>query len=263
MMKIRDRIVHFEKLDLEMERSRKQLEEMKNLLFTDQLNIFFHTRRSRKAEDRAERRNPSSGSANPAPEVSLLPFSLFFTLFSVLLHNPGQYACVLWVGKSSSFCLRLTVVRSGVLGVVARFPATLVREMARGFGRHPQLLGSTSLDGGETSGGRFEGEWTERRNPSSGLANPAPEKILLKFLFETDGGKIRRAWSRGEISGDSGPGDGAWLRETPSAAWIYFLDGGKTSRGRFKGELRVTTFEVQEDEEFSIMHLFGGEAIGS
>ncbi|KAF2602641.1 hypothetical protein F2Q70_00028319 [Brassica cretica] len=102
-----------------------------------------------------------------------------------------------------------------------------------------------------------------RRNPSSGLANPAPEKILLKFLFETDGGKIRRAWSRGEISGDSGPGDGAWLRETPSAAWIYFLDGGKTSRGRFKGELRVTTFEVQEDEEFSIMHLFGGEAIGS
>ncbi|XP_018477285.1 SWI/SNF complex subunit SWI3B [Raphanus sativus] len=54
MMKIRDRIVHFEKLDLEMERSRKQLEEMKNLLFTDQLNIYFHTRRSRKAEDRAE-----------------------------------------------------------------------------------------------------------------------------------------------------------------------------------------------------------------
>ncbi|KAF3577758.1 hypothetical protein DY000_02035164 [Brassica cretica] len=54
MMKIRDRIVHFEKLDLEMERSRKQLEEMKNLLFSDQLNIFFHTRRSRKAEDRAE-----------------------------------------------------------------------------------------------------------------------------------------------------------------------------------------------------------------
>ena len=54
MMKIRDRIVHFEKLDLEMERSRKQLEEMKNLLVSDQLNIFFHTRRSRKAEDRAE-----------------------------------------------------------------------------------------------------------------------------------------------------------------------------------------------------------------
>ncbi|KAG2308957.1 hypothetical protein Bca4012_082104 [Brassica carinata] len=54
MMKIRDRIVHFEKLDMEMERSRKQLEDMKNLLFTDQLNIYFHTRRSRKAEDRAE-----------------------------------------------------------------------------------------------------------------------------------------------------------------------------------------------------------------
>ncbi|VVB02003.1 unnamed protein product [Arabis nemorensis] len=54
MVKIRDRIVHFEKLDLEMERSRKQLEEMKNLLFADQLNIFFHTRRSRKAEDKVE-----------------------------------------------------------------------------------------------------------------------------------------------------------------------------------------------------------------
>ncbi|XP_023640814.1 SWI/SNF complex subunit SWI3B isoform X2 [Capsella rubella] len=54
MKKIRDRIVHFEKLDLEMERSRKQLEEMKNLLFTDQLNIFFHTRKARKSEDRVE-----------------------------------------------------------------------------------------------------------------------------------------------------------------------------------------------------------------
>uniref|UniRef100_A0A1J3D5G7 SWI/SNF complex subunit SWI3B n=1 Tax=Noccaea caerulescens TaxID=107243 RepID=A0A1J3D5G7_NOCCA len=55
MMKIRDRIVHFEKLDLEMERSRNQLEEMKNLLFADQLNVFFHTRRARKAEDRVDK----------------------------------------------------------------------------------------------------------------------------------------------------------------------------------------------------------------
>ncbi|KAG7573503.1 SWIRM domain [Arabidopsis suecica] len=54
MKKIRDRIVHFEKLDLEMERSRKQLEEMKNLLFVDQLNIFFHTRKARTSEDRVE-----------------------------------------------------------------------------------------------------------------------------------------------------------------------------------------------------------------
>ncbi|XP_010469451.1 PREDICTED: SWI/SNF complex subunit SWI3B-like isoform X1 [Camelina sativa] len=54
MKKIRDRIVHFEKLDLEMERSRKQLEDMKNLLFTDQLNIFFHTRKARKSEDRVD-----------------------------------------------------------------------------------------------------------------------------------------------------------------------------------------------------------------
>ncbi|ESQ51958.1 hypothetical protein EUTSA_v10016607mg [Eutrema salsugineum] len=54
MTKIRDRIVHFEKLDLQMERSRKQMEEMKNLLFVDHLNIFFHTRRARKAEDRVE-----------------------------------------------------------------------------------------------------------------------------------------------------------------------------------------------------------------
>lgn len=54
MKKIRDRIVHFEKLDLEMERSRKQLEEVRNLLFVDQLNIFFHTRKARKTEDRIE-----------------------------------------------------------------------------------------------------------------------------------------------------------------------------------------------------------------
>ncbi|CAG7871692.1 unnamed protein product [Brassica rapa] len=33
--------------------------------------------------------------------------------------------------------------------------------MARGFGRRPLLLGSTSLDGGETSRGRFDCEWTE------------------------------------------------------------------------------------------------------
>lgn len=54
MRKIRERIVHFEKLDLEMERSRKQLEEMKNLLFVDQLNIFFHTKRARKAGDKVD-----------------------------------------------------------------------------------------------------------------------------------------------------------------------------------------------------------------
>ncbi|CAN8285206.1 unnamed protein product [Cochlearia groenlandica] len=51
MMKIRDRIVHFEKMDIEIERSRKQLEEMKNLLFVDKLNIFFHTRRARQGEE--------------------------------------------------------------------------------------------------------------------------------------------------------------------------------------------------------------------
>ncbi|XP_010530262.1 PREDICTED: SWI/SNF complex subunit SWI3B [Tarenaya hassleriana] len=51
MKNIRDRIIHFENLDLKMEKSRKQLEHMKNLLFADQLNIFFHTRRTRKTED--------------------------------------------------------------------------------------------------------------------------------------------------------------------------------------------------------------------
>ena len=63
-----------------------------------------------------------------------------------------------WGGRKSAFRV---IGETGSGFLLSRFPTTPVRAMARGFGRHPQLLGSTSLDGGETSGGRFEGEWTE------------------------------------------------------------------------------------------------------
>ncbi|KAF3564597.1 hypothetical protein DY000_02018311 [Brassica cretica] len=90
-------------------------------------------------------------------------------------------------------------------------------------------------------------------------------RILLKFLFETNGGMIRRAWSRGEISGDSGPAMARGFGRRPLLLGSTSLDGGETSRGRFDGkwtELRVTTFEDQEDEELSIMHLLVKRLMG-
>lgn len=42
MKELQDKIVHFEEVELQMEKEWKQLAHMKNLLFTDQLNILFH-----------------------------------------------------------------------------------------------------------------------------------------------------------------------------------------------------------------------------
>ena len=41
MKEIQDKILHFEELDLQMEKERQQLEGMKNLLFVDQLSLSF------------------------------------------------------------------------------------------------------------------------------------------------------------------------------------------------------------------------------
>ncbi|KAF2605033.1 hypothetical protein F2Q70_00028901 [Brassica cretica] len=81
--------------------------------------------------------------------------------------------------------------------------------MARGFGRRPVLLGSTSLNGGETSGGRFDGEWTEYGFSPDELYRPALYVAKTRISFG--------------------------------------------SCVRFKAEGH--TFEDQEDEELSIMHL--------
>ncbi|XVE94359.1 hypothetical protein REPUB_Repub02eG0002300 [Reevesia pubescens] len=43
MKEIQDMILHFEELDLQMEKERQQLEGMKNLFFIDQLNLSFHS----------------------------------------------------------------------------------------------------------------------------------------------------------------------------------------------------------------------------
>lgn len=42
MKEIQDKIVHFEALDLQMEKEWRQLEQMKNMLFVDQLTFLFH-----------------------------------------------------------------------------------------------------------------------------------------------------------------------------------------------------------------------------
>ncbi|KAK2660979.1 hypothetical protein Ddye_007512 [Dipteronia dyeriana] len=42
MREIQNKIVRFEKLDLQMEKERQQLEQMKNMLFVDQLSLLFH-----------------------------------------------------------------------------------------------------------------------------------------------------------------------------------------------------------------------------
>lgn len=41
MKEIRDKIVHFEEFELHMEKERQQLQQMKNLLFVDQLTLLF------------------------------------------------------------------------------------------------------------------------------------------------------------------------------------------------------------------------------
>ena len=42
MKEIQDKIVHFEALDLQMEKEWQQLEQMKNTLFIDQLTLLFN-----------------------------------------------------------------------------------------------------------------------------------------------------------------------------------------------------------------------------
>ncbi|KAL0775707.1 hypothetical protein Bca101_040859 [Brassica carinata] len=80
---------------------------------------------------------------------------------------------------------------------------------------------------------------------------------------------IWRAWNRGEVNetifGDSGPTMARGFGRRPLLLGSTSLDGGETSGGRFDGEwteLRVTTFEDQEDEEFSIMHLLVKRLMG-
>lgn len=54
MKEIQDKIVRFEKLDLQMEKEWQQLEEMKNMLFVDQLSLLFHKTSAPKTGDHAE-----------------------------------------------------------------------------------------------------------------------------------------------------------------------------------------------------------------
>jgi len=42
MKSIKDKLVHFEDLDLLMEKERQQLEQMKNMFFLDQLTLLFN-----------------------------------------------------------------------------------------------------------------------------------------------------------------------------------------------------------------------------
>lgn len=48
MKEIQDKIVHFEALDLRMEKEWRQLEQMKNMLFVDQLSFLFHKNSAQK-----------------------------------------------------------------------------------------------------------------------------------------------------------------------------------------------------------------------
>lgn len=54
MKEIQDKIIRFESLDLQMEEEWKQLEQVKNLLFVDQLSVLFHKSNARKNGDRPE-----------------------------------------------------------------------------------------------------------------------------------------------------------------------------------------------------------------
>lgn len=54
MKEIQDKIVRFEKLDLQMEKEWQQLEEMKNMLFVDQLSLLLHKTSAPNIGDHAE-----------------------------------------------------------------------------------------------------------------------------------------------------------------------------------------------------------------
>ncbi|KDP36743.1 hypothetical protein JCGZ_08034 [Jatropha curcas] len=54
MKEIQDKIVHFEELDLLMEKEWQQLEQIKNLLFVDQLALLFHKKSTSKTGERVE-----------------------------------------------------------------------------------------------------------------------------------------------------------------------------------------------------------------
>ncbi|XP_050208708.1 SWI/SNF complex subunit SWI3B [Mercurialis annua] len=54
MKEMQDKIVHFEELDLQMEKEWQQLELMKNLLFVDQLTLLFNKKSTPQPEERVE-----------------------------------------------------------------------------------------------------------------------------------------------------------------------------------------------------------------
>lgn len=51
MKEIQDKIVRFEGIDLQMEKERKRLEQMKNMLFGDQLSLLFHKKIAAKTKE--------------------------------------------------------------------------------------------------------------------------------------------------------------------------------------------------------------------
>lgn len=54
MKEIQDKIVRFERLELQMEEEWKQLEQMKHMLFVDQLSLLFHKTSAPKTGDQTE-----------------------------------------------------------------------------------------------------------------------------------------------------------------------------------------------------------------
>lgn len=57
MKEIQDKLVHFENLDMQMEKEWQQLEQMKNMLFVDQLTLLFHRSSAPKTDERMEQKS--------------------------------------------------------------------------------------------------------------------------------------------------------------------------------------------------------------
>ena len=57
MKNIQDKLVHFEDLDLLMEKEGQQMEQMKNMFFLDQLTLLFHKSSSPKTGECQEGNN--------------------------------------------------------------------------------------------------------------------------------------------------------------------------------------------------------------
>ena len=86
MKEIQDKLVHFENLDMQMEKEWQQLEQMKNMLFVDQLTLLFHRSSAPKTDERMEQKSVRIDWYSKIHEY-LYTYPLFLLVIYLLTEN--------------------------------------------------------------------------------------------------------------------------------------------------------------------------------